>query len=335
MDINSKKAVIMMATYNGEKYIRDQIKSLQDQTFTNWDLYISDDGSLDKTRAILNEIKKSEPRIKKILLNKNKYHGAFANYFNVMNYVKDNCNSKYDYFFYCDQDDVWKKEKMLSQIQVIEKMAQKGKPAFCYSDLELCDNNLKDSEDKISNHIKQQFIENPLNEFFKEQYVWGTAMAHDRKLWDLIMVEKVEKVKNNIPHDSYVSRYAAVYANIEFIDKPLVLYRRTGSNVTSTPQVYSFASAFKKIALKLPNIVKNAASTYGASIYFIKKAPVKNLMLQDIDNCFNGSIGDKAHFFKKYNILDKEGKWNRLSTKSIFYSKIYRFCGIYKEIIGY
>jgi len=77
-----------MATYNGEKYIQEQIKSLQDQTFTNWDLYVSDDGSTDNTRLILNRIKQNEPRIKKILINQNEYHGAFANYFNVMNYVK-------------------------------------------------------------------------------------------------------------------------------------------------------------------------------------------------------------------------------------------------------
>lgn len=334
MDINSKKAVIMMATYNGEKYIQEQIKSLQDQTFTNWDLYVSDDGSTDNTCLILNRIKQNEPRIKKILINQNEYHGAFANYFNVMNYVKKNCSNKYDYFFYCDQDDVWKKEKMSDQIRIIEKNSQNDKPVFCYSDLELCDVNLKDSQDKISNHIKQQFVENPFNEFFKEQYVWGTAMAHDRKLWDLIVVEDVNKIKNNIPHDSYVSRYAAIYANIKFIDRPLVLYRRTGNNVTGTPKTYSFITALRKM-IHIPIVINNAASTYGATMYFLKKAPIRNLKLKEISICFGGNINKKINYFRKYHILSKEKGWNKLSTKIIFYSKIYKLCNTYKEIISY
>ena len=83
-----------MATYQGEKYIREQLESIISQDFTNWELYISDDGSNDDTLKILQEYKKSEQRIIEIIHN-NGEHGAFANFFNLMRYVHDKINKKY------------------------------------------------------------------------------------------------------------------------------------------------------------------------------------------------------------------------------------------------
>ena len=57
----------MMATYNGEKYLKDQIKSLQNQTFKNWNLYISDDSSTDNTLKILRDYQKKIKELKKYL----------------------------------------------------------------------------------------------------------------------------------------------------------------------------------------------------------------------------------------------------------------------------
>ena len=56
MSFNQEKIDILMATYNGEKYIREQIESLQNQSYNNWTLLISDDGSTDNTLAIVEEM---------------------------------------------------------------------------------------------------------------------------------------------------------------------------------------------------------------------------------------------------------------------------------------
>lgn len=77
----------MMATYNGERYLKDQLKSLSDQTFKNWDLYVSDDGSTDQTIGILKNFLKKDSRLREILVNQGQ-HGAYNNFFNVMDNVK-------------------------------------------------------------------------------------------------------------------------------------------------------------------------------------------------------------------------------------------------------
>lgn len=333
MDINSKKVVIMMATYNGEKYIKEQIKSLQNQTFTNWELYISDDSSTDKTVSILKQYQRTDQRIKKILINQ-KYHGAFANYFHLMHYMKEKQKNKFDYYFYCDQDDFWIKDKIYKQVLQMEKNKTK-KPIFCYSDLEICDRNLKPQNDRMSNHICTQYVKNPFNEFFKEQYVWGTSMAHDYKLWNLMPIPSEETVKNNLPHDSYVAKFAALSADLIYLNIPTVLYRRTGDNVTGTPHVYKGTMILKRLFNFKKNI-DNAASTYDSSRYVleeIKKNFKLNTRIKDLDKCFNGSILSSIAFFKKYGILRKERIFGRISTKFIFYSRIYKRSSNYHKLV--
>ncbi len=104
----SKKAVIMMATYNGEAYLKEQLDSIRLQTFSEWKLYISDDQSNDKTRDIIDEYHKMDARIHCAIINEGK-HGPFANYYHLIRYIKANFNNKFLYYFYCDQDDIWVK----------------------------------------------------------------------------------------------------------------------------------------------------------------------------------------------------------------------------------
>ena len=322
MDINSKKVVIMMATYNGEKYIQDQIESLQNQTFTNWELYISDDNSTDRTVDIIKNIQNKEDRIKKIIRNDSSYHGAYANYFNILYYVKKNC-SKYDYYFYCDQDDVWLPNKIEDEVKGlvnIENKYSRTTPAFVYCDLELCDPKCNPIHDKMSNHIRTQFIKNPYNNFFKEQYVWGTSMAHNLALWNLLFIDSPNKVKNLISHDGYISRYAAVYGQIDYISKPLILYRRAGNNVSGTPGKYNL---FTQKLFKLPVLVNNAANVYWDTLYFAYHAPLDTDVIRDIKKCFKSSRNTRR-FLKKYNILKHESFLGRCSTKIILYSTVYK-----------
>lgn len=330
-----EKAVIMMATYNGEKYLKDQLDSLQKQTFTNWELYVSDDASNDKTLQILKKFQQKDKRLKKILIN-SKFHGPFANYFNVMHYVKKIASNRYDYFFYCDQDDIWVSQKMEMQICALKKLEKENKdiPSFCYSDLELCDKNLNDMHDKISNHITIQFKQNPYNEFFKEQYVWGTAMAHNLALWNMIPVESVNMVHNYISHDSYIARIAAIYANIAYINDTLVMYRRTGNNVTSTPHDYTISQAIKKIFTRFRFVINESARTYRVSLYVVSKVKDKNVFVQDLRNCLLGNAIDSINFFKKYKILEGEKLWGNLATKTILYSGIYKKTKVFKRKIN-
>ena len=104
---------ILMATYNGEKYLREQIDSILEQSYTEFRLLISDDCSTDDTRNILNEYVKKDRRVIVFLQNKN--IGAVKNFQYLMEKVES------DYFMFSDQDDIWQKDKIRKSIHKIEE----------------------------------------------------------------------------------------------------------------------------------------------------------------------------------------------------------------------
>ena len=122
---------ILMATYNGEKYLKEQIDSILNQTYKNINLIIADDCSKDSTREILKEYEKKDKRVKVFYQEKNL--GCVKNFEFLLNQVKS------EIFMLSDQDDVWLPEKVEKTYQKLEN--ENADLAFC--DLEVVDKNLK------------------------------------------------------------------------------------------------------------------------------------------------------------------------------------------------
>src|SRR5205085_8699781 len=98
---------ILLATYNGEKYIDEQLQSLLNQTYTNWHLIIRDDNSTDGTPAILASYQQQYPEKITIMPNKGANLGSVLN-FNALLTFAHNAH----YIMFCDQDDQWLPDKI-------------------------------------------------------------------------------------------------------------------------------------------------------------------------------------------------------------------------------
>ena len=110
-----KQVDIALATFNGEKYIREQIESIQKQTYSNWRLLISDDCSTDSTIAIIKELMQNDRRIN--IVNESRQGGV------IKNFNKALMHTTAEYVLLCDQDDIWPSErlsKLVSDISRIE-----------------------------------------------------------------------------------------------------------------------------------------------------------------------------------------------------------------------
>ena len=126
---------ILMATYNGSRYLREQIDSILSQTNDNWQLYIHDDGSTDSTMDIILEY--CNKYIGKIvyLNDAQKHRGAAMSFMYLLKQVEA------DYYMFCDQDDVWLPNKVEQEFKSITEYSNE-KPILVFSDLYIVDEKL-------------------------------------------------------------------------------------------------------------------------------------------------------------------------------------------------
>ena len=130
---------ILMATYNGELYLEEQIKSIIKQSYKNWILYIRDDGSKDNTLKIINRYTYKYPDKIKLIADDRGNLGSNMNFKELMQY------SKNEYCMFCDQDDVWLEDKIklsLDKIKKLENKYGKNTPILVHTDLKVVNEKL-------------------------------------------------------------------------------------------------------------------------------------------------------------------------------------------------
>src|SRR4051812_4471996 len=137
---------ILLASYNGEKFISDQLESLLSQTYANWKLFIRDDGSTDKTLQIVNRYVAKDPRIS-LVCDSIRNSGSCQNFARLLDLTRQ----EYKYFMFCDQDDVWlptKIEETFALMLRTERQHHGSMPILAYSNFQYVYDNLKIIESK-------------------------------------------------------------------------------------------------------------------------------------------------------------------------------------------
>lgn len=127
-----KKVAIIMSTYNGEKYVKEQIESLLNQTHPNIHIYIRDDGSKDNTLQVLKEYEGRE----NITIVSGENMGFVKGFYSVLEMAQ-----KEDYISFCDQDDVWNADKVERAVTMLEK-EDANVPLLYFSNYDYYDSNM-------------------------------------------------------------------------------------------------------------------------------------------------------------------------------------------------
>jgi len=213
--------IILMATYNGEAFIEKQINSLICQSYTNWRMIIRDDGSTDGTKNIIMNYLNIDSRIS-FIENETDVKGACENFSSLLAYIKTDGSFKYAMF--CDQDDIWKKDKIEQSVNEIKKQekAYPGQPILIYSDLESMDemDNLIEGSFKLKHKLS-------LRNLISFNYAYGCTMIFNRPL--IIEVGEIPALAEN--HDYWMGLVASIYKS-SFLNQKLLRYRRHNSNVS-------------------------------------------------------------------------------------------------------
>lgn len=218
---------VCMPTYNGEKYIKEQIESILSQLSENDELIISDDSSTDNTVKIIKSF--NDERIK--IYENNHFKSPIYNLENALNYAKG------DFIFLSDQDDVWYPEKVSVIIKQLENYD------CVVSDATVVDSNMNvlfKSFYKI-NKSKEGYIHN----IIKNGFV-GCCMAFNSKILKLSI-----PFPKNIPmHDSWIGLLSEKVGKVMFLKQSLIFYRRHGGNASTTAEKSNF-SLSEKIKMRL------------------------------------------------------------------------------------
>jgi glycosyltransferase involved in cell wall biosynthesis len=120
------KVAILLCTYNGQEYLAEQLDSFKEQTFSNWELWVSDDGSSDCTDAIVSSFKNKLPE-KNISFQLGPRKGFASNFISLI----CNLNIKADFYAYSDQDDVWEKDKLAIAVRWLESIPEDIPALYC------------------------------------------------------------------------------------------------------------------------------------------------------------------------------------------------------------
>ena len=213
-----EKVDILLATYNGEEYLREQIDSILNQTHTEFRLLISDDGSTDGTREILKEYKEKDGRIDVFFQENNL--GVVKNF----EFLLEKVEAKY--YMFSDQDDIWKETK-------IEKSLNKIEEGFdlVYSDLEVVDENLNVT---YSSYWKLKGIYNKIKKYnnfeslYLNNFITGCTMISKKELINSFM--PLPNTSKFVLHDYWISLIISQNGKIAYIEEPLIKYRQHKNN---------------------------------------------------------------------------------------------------------
>lgn len=221
--MDQKSTAILLATYNGERYLIEQIESLYAQTNKNWVIYVHDDGSTDGTMKILEEYEKNKNNF--FILRYPSQKGASNNFFSLLK------NVEAKYYFFADQDDKWlplKIEKTMECMKKIEN-ANHNKPILVCCDAYVADSNLR----IISDSLWKQAGTHPdflttFNTSAASPFVTGCTMVINQEAKNAIIWKHKNKATM---HDAFITLCVLKQGGIVFpLHKSYILYRQHGDN---------------------------------------------------------------------------------------------------------
>ena len=234
-----KKVSICISTYNGEKYLEEQLDSIFNQTYKNIEIFVRDDGSNDKT---LNILKKYNLNI----LPSTGNVGIKKSFESILKYALQNSDA--NYFMFCDQDDIWKSEKIEKSIEEMKKLENLhgyNTPFLIHTDLEVVNDDLKAISDSMWKYEKINPNLNSLNRLLVQNTITGCTMMINRRLAE----KSLPILESCIMHDWWIGLVASCFGKISYLTNNTIKYRQHGRNDTGSKK-FDLKYIIKKMNFK-------------------------------------------------------------------------------------
>lgn len=277
---------IVLATYNGGKYLAAQLESLLAQRHDAIRILISDDGSTDDTVEVIQAYCARDVRVR--LMNASRQGGVVANFSKALSFATA------DYVMFCDQDDVWLDTKvgtMLAALQARERAVGVTTPLLGFSDLNVVDVDLLTEHQSF---YKSHGLDPALNK--DPRYLaWSSTVYGCTTIFNHALVKLGKTMPAALPmHDQWMALLAASSGEVFYEPNPTILYRQHGANVVGGKKrtfMQRLASFRANLDVLVKDVKKCRLQYDCASALFINRTTLPPVFTYKLD-----SIGGRFTF---------------------------------------
>ncbi|MCC8028817.1 MAG: glycosyltransferase family 2 protein [Lachnospiraceae bacterium] len=223
-EYHTSGTAVLIAVYNGEKYLEEQLESLLGQTCTEWTAYIHDDGSSDRTPSVLQKYADRYPE-RFVLIGGPPAGTSRDNFFCLFGSVDA------PRYMCCDQDDVWLPDKMEQTARAMDALeGGEDLPCLVYTDLTVVDASLRVVAESMDRYQKLNCADAGISHVLVQNVVTGCTMMVNRRLRDMML--QAADPHAVIMHDWWAAMIASQFGVIRYLDRPTILYRQHSENNT-------------------------------------------------------------------------------------------------------
>ena len=278
------KVLILLSTFNGEKYLKEQLLSLMQQSYKNIMILARDDCSSDGTLDILKTYNID-------LIDTKKNLGVKGSFQKLLSYGV--LNSDAEYFMFCDQDDIWKSDKVEKTLSKIKKMKQQfgNIPLLVHTDLEVVDEQLNTINSSFMDFQKIDPTKNKFHNLLMQNTVTGCTVMINRELAQICLPIP----DKSIMHDWWIALIASKFGNIGYVNDQTIKYRQHDKN-TIGAKGFSYWEIIKK----------------GFNIFYKINIDINiiqaKFFLKNLENQLNA---ESIKMLQEFTSLDKKSWWQK------------------------
>ena len=263
---------VLLATYNGARFLREQLDSVFAQNYENVRVLARDDGSSDQTNEILTQYVRRFPERMRIMPADFTTGSAKANFLLLMQ------ASTADYICFCDQDDVWLPHKLDASKYAMDQLELRwgtSTPLLVFSDLCVVDDQLKTLHPSFWSHMRIEPGQVArLATVLVQSLVTGCTAMVNRKLLELACCMPEEAFM----HDRWIALLIACFGKAGIVSSPTVLYRQHGENVLGMGKNVAAGSAEDPSRTLLQRILRPRVSTGQLAYWEMSQREAKALL---------------------------------------------------------
>lgn len=235
------RITVLLATYNGSKYVRQMIDSVLTQDYDAVHLVLSDDGSTDDTAEILEEYACKYPDKVTHYRSGMRFGNAQDHFMHLLQQFHET-----PYIMFCDQDDYWHPDKIRKTYAKMKEIERAGMPAMVHTDLRVVDGSLKLMDPSFMHFSKLRGDRLELNQLLVQNVVTGCTMMLNRTLAELACHHLPKD--NILMHDWWLALLTASCGTISYLDEPTIDYRQHGNNSVGAKKARSLSQILSKLS---------------------------------------------------------------------------------------